>query len=40
MEDKINNEKVDNLRNELEILGIKVGRFTIKIDYDNLNLWL
>lgn len=36
--DKINNEKVEKLKKELEILGIKVGRFSIKIDYDNLNI--
>ena len=36
--DKINNEKVEKLRNELKILGIKVGRFSIKIDYNNLIL--
>lgn len=36
--DKINNEKVEKLKKELEILGIKVGRFSIKIDYDNLKI--
>lgn len=36
--DKINNEKAEKIKNELEIYGIKVGRFSIKIDYNNLNI--
>ena len=36
--DKINNEKAKRIKNDLEIIGIKVGRFSIKIDYDNINI--
>jgi UDP-GlcNAc:undecaprenyl-phosphate GlcNAc-1-phosphate transferase len=36
--DKINNVQFQKIKNELQVFGIKVGRFSIKIDYDNLNL--